>query len=291
MYRNLRQCVADLEATRQLVRIDAPVDANLEIAEIQRRLFRAGGSAVLFTNVIGCRFPMLGNLFGTIERTQYLFRGSIDRLQRLVALQVDPADVMRRPRLYLRTPWAARLARPKRVRSGPVLRCETTLAELPQLKCWPGDGGAYVTLPQVYTEDPDAPGLAGAIWACIACSFAAGNMWRAARSGCTIRSTAASPPITPPPCAATSRCRSTSSSAAPRHDAGRRDAAARGRERARLGRRARRPARADDLPRPAMPIAAEADFCITGRRCPIGSSPRDPSAITWATTAWRTISR
>ncbi len=160
MYRNLRQCVADLETTRQLVRIDAPVDANLEIAEIQRRVFRAGGPAMLFTNVVGCRFPMLGNLFGTIERARYIFRNSIERLQRLVALQVDPADVMRRPRLYWRTPWAAWLARPKRVHSGPVLSCETTIGELPQLRSWPNDGGAYITLPQVYTEDPDAPGVA-----------------------------------------------------------------------------------------------------------------------------------
>ena len=73
MYRNLRQCVADLEATKQLVRIDAPVDANLELAEIQRRVFRAAGPALLFANVVGCRFPMLGNLFGTIERRDTCF--------------------------------------------------------------------------------------------------------------------------------------------------------------------------------------------------------------------------
>ena len=51
------------------------------------------------------------------------------------------------------------MTRPKRVRSGPILECETTIDQLPQLKSWPDDGGAYVTLPQVYTEAPDAPGL------------------------------------------------------------------------------------------------------------------------------------
>jgi 4-hydroxy-3-polyprenylbenzoate decarboxylase len=159
MYRSLRQCVDDLEATGQLLRIDAAVDANLEAAEIQRRVFHAGGPALLLTNVAGCRFPMLCNLFGTPARTRYLFRDSLDRLERLVALQVDPADLMRRPRLYLKTPWSALLTRPKKVRSGPVLACETTIDALPQLKSWPDDGGAYITLPQVYTEDPDAPGF------------------------------------------------------------------------------------------------------------------------------------
>ena len=159
MYRSLRQCVDDLESTGQLLRIDAPVDPNLEAAEIQRRVFRAGGPALLLTNVVGCRFPMLCNLFGTMARTRYLFRDSLDRLERLVALQVDPADAMRRPRLYLKTPWSALLTRPRKVRSGPVLDCETTIDQLPQLKSWPDDGGAYITLPQVYSEDPDAPGF------------------------------------------------------------------------------------------------------------------------------------
>ncbi len=50
--------------------------------------------------------------------------------------------------------------RPKKVRTGPVLANEITLDQLPQLRSWPDDGGAYITLPQVYTEDPEEPGLA-----------------------------------------------------------------------------------------------------------------------------------
>ncbi len=160
MYRNLRQCVDDLEAAGQLVRIDEPIDQELEVAEIQRRVFRAGGPAVFFNHVVGCRFPMLGNLFGTIERMRYIFRHSLRRLEQLVALQVDPADLMRRPRLYLKAPWSALLSRPRKVKTGPVLAREITVSQLPQLKSWPDDGGAYVTLPQVYTEDPDQPGFA-----------------------------------------------------------------------------------------------------------------------------------
>ena len=109
MYRNLRQCVDDLEASGQWCRVDTPVDANLEAAEIQRRVFRAGGPALLLTNVVGCRFSMLCNLFGTMERMRYTFRDSLDRCKRLVTLQVDPADLMRRPRLYLNAPWSALL--------------------------------------------------------------------------------------------------------------------------------------------------------------------------------------
>ena len=160
MYRNLRQCVDDLAATGQLVRVEEPVDAELEVAEIQRRVFRAGGPALFFNHVAGCRFPMLSNLFGTMDRVRYIFRHSLARLEQLVALQIDPADLMRRPRLYLKAPWTALLTRPRKVRTGPVLAREITIGQLPQLKSWPDDGGAYITLPQVYSEDPDQPGFA-----------------------------------------------------------------------------------------------------------------------------------
>lgn len=163
-YRSLRECVEDLEAAKQLVRIEQTVDPHLEAAEIQRRVFQAGGPAVYYASVKGCRFPMVSNLFGTMDRIRYLFRDSLRQVERLVKLAVDPADLFQQPRLYLnlRTPWAAWQARPKKVRSGPVLAKEITIDQLPQLKSWPEDGGAYITLPQVYTEDPDRPGLAHA---------------------------------------------------------------------------------------------------------------------------------
>jgi 4-hydroxy-3-polyprenylbenzoate decarboxylase len=159
-YRTLRECVDDLAATGQLVRIDAPIDPRLEMAEIQRRVFRAGGPALYFANVRGCRFPMLGNLFGTNQRMRHLFRDTLDALARLVRLQVDPADLLRQPRLYLDAPRRAWHSRPRRVHNGPVLANQTTIGELPQLVSWPDDGGAYITLPIVYSEDPDRPGLA-----------------------------------------------------------------------------------------------------------------------------------
>jgi 4-hydroxy-3-polyprenylbenzoate decarboxylase len=158
-YRNLRQCVDDLQATGQLVRLESTIDPCLESAEIQRRVFQAGGPAIYFANVKGCRFPMVSNLFGTMERVRYLFRDTLRAVERLVHLSVDPSDALRRPRLVLDVPWTAWHARPRLVRSGPVLAHETAVDQLPQLKSWPDDGGAYITLPQVYTEDPDCPGL------------------------------------------------------------------------------------------------------------------------------------
>ncbi|MBN2476935.1 MAG: UbiD family decarboxylase [Pirellulales bacterium] len=157
-YRNLGECLRDLERSGQLIRIETPVDPHLEMAEIQRRVFRAGGPAVYYAQPTGSRFPMVGNLFGTLERMRYLFRDALDVVARLVQLQIDPADLLRRPRLHLKTPWHAWSARPRRVKRGPVMIHETSIDQLPQLTSWPDDGGAYVTLPQVYTEHPEHPG-------------------------------------------------------------------------------------------------------------------------------------
>ncbi len=154
-----RQVVDALEAAGQLVRVDVEVDPRLEIAEIQRRVFRAGGPAIYFSNVHGCRFPMVSNVFGTMERMRLLFGDTIDALARLARLQVDPADIMRRPRLYLNSPLHAWHSRPKQVRRAAVFAHETNIGELPQLVSWPEDGGPYITLPQVYSENPDSPGL------------------------------------------------------------------------------------------------------------------------------------
>src|SRR3954467_13279185 len=106
-YRNLRECIDDLERNRQLIRIDAEVDARLEIAEIQRRVCAAGGPALLFTRVKDCRFPVVCNLFGTIDRARFMFRDSLERVRRLVDLKIDPTAGFRRPLRYLSAPWNA----------------------------------------------------------------------------------------------------------------------------------------------------------------------------------------
>jgi 4-hydroxy-3-polyprenylbenzoate decarboxylase len=157
-YSSLRQCIADLERTGQLVRIEQEIDPYLEAAEVQRRVYQAKGPAVYFARVKGCAFPMVSNLFGTPERTRFLFRDTLRAVRHLVELKVDPSAFWRRPWRYRDVPPALWHLRPKRVRTGPVLAQPTTIGHLPQLVSWPRDGGAFITLPQVYTEDADRPG-------------------------------------------------------------------------------------------------------------------------------------
>jgi 4-hydroxy-3-polyprenylbenzoate decarboxylase len=82
-YRNLRDCVADLERTGQLLRIEQEIDPNLEMATIHRRVHEVGGPALLFANVKDCAFPMLSNLFGTPARIRYLFRDTLKAVRHL----------------------------------------------------------------------------------------------------------------------------------------------------------------------------------------------------------------
>lgn len=157
-YRNLTECVRDLERTGQLVRLEQEIDPALEAGAIQRRVYQAGGPALLFTQVKDCSFPLLGNLFGTLERARFLFRDTLESIGRLVQLKTDPAAALRQPLACLKTPMAALTLLPKKVHSGPILAHTTTIGQLPQVKSWPLDGGAFVTLPQVYSESPARPG-------------------------------------------------------------------------------------------------------------------------------------
>jgi 4-hydroxy-3-polyprenylbenzoate decarboxylase len=157
-YASLRACVNDLERTRQLVRIDEEIDPFLEAAEVQRRVYQAQGPALLFTRVKGCQFPLVSNLFGTMERTRFLFRDMLDAVRHLVELKIDPASFWKSPWRYRDVPRALWFLRPRYVGSGPVLDQLTTISALPKIVSWPKDGGPFVTLPQVYTEDVSRPG-------------------------------------------------------------------------------------------------------------------------------------
>jgi 4-hydroxy-3-polyprenylbenzoate decarboxylase len=159
-YTNLQDCLSDLEARGELVRIDTQMDPSIEIGAVQRRVFEAGGPALLFTNVKGTTFPMAANVFGTLDRVRYIFRDTLDTVERLLKLKVDPFAALKRPWQYLGAPRAMWNSMPRTVQEGAVLANTTTISELPHLKSWPMDGGAYVTLPQVYTESPKKPGYA-----------------------------------------------------------------------------------------------------------------------------------
>jgi 4-hydroxy-3-polyprenylbenzoate decarboxylase len=156
---NLQKCVLDLERADHLIRITQEVDANLEAAEIQRRVYEAGGPAILFERVKGCSFPMVSNLFGTSERVHYMFRHTLEAVRRLVELKIDPTQFAKKPLRYAKSPFTALHMLPKYARSGPAIACQTTVDQLPQLKSWPDDAGEFITLPEVYTEDVTKPGL------------------------------------------------------------------------------------------------------------------------------------
>ncbi len=157
-YRNLQECVSDLEKRGMLLRIDLPLDPRLEIGAVQRRVYQAGGPALLFTNPLNCGFPFLGNLFGTLERTRFIFRDTLDDIRRLLDLKINPFSALKNPLDAIKVPFAAFNLLPKTVFSAVALECRTSLSNLPQLVSWPMDGGAFITLPQVYTESPAKSG-------------------------------------------------------------------------------------------------------------------------------------
>lgn len=159
-YRSLKECVIDLERNGMLIRIKEEIDPYLELAEIQRRLYEEQGPAVLFENIKGSQFPAVTNLFGTIERTHFIFRRTLKQVKKIVKLKADPSQFFRSPFKYMDTPWVAMKALPlPSLGKAPVSYGKTQLDQLPQLTSWPMDGGPYVTLPQVYSEDPLKPGV------------------------------------------------------------------------------------------------------------------------------------
>lgn len=158
-YRSTRQCVEDLRRHGYLIEVTDLVDPRLQVAEIQRRVFASGGPAVLFSNVQGCRFPMVSNLFGTIHRARFLFRDTIEGVRRAIELKIDPAVALQKPFRYWKAPLTGLAMRPKWVRKGPVSARTTHIEQLPQLVSWPRDAGGFITLPQVYSQDPSRPGL------------------------------------------------------------------------------------------------------------------------------------
>lgn len=133
---------------------DGPVDCRLEVAEIQRRVYASGGPAVLFTQPTGSRHPVACNLFGSLDQARYLFRHTIERVRKLIELKIDPSRAAVRPWRYAGSALSAASMLPKKVRNGPVLANRISAVDLPQVKCWPRDGGAFVTLPQVLTLEP-----------------------------------------------------------------------------------------------------------------------------------------
>ena len=160
-HRDLRSFLRRLQGDGDLVVIDAPVDARLEVAEIHRRVIAAGGPALLFTNVRGAGFPLVTNLFGTPTRAAQAFgdrpQAFIEGLVGLVRnMPPTPASLWQARGLAA----AAAHIGLRRVSRGPVsdvMTSDVRLDRLPALTVWPEDGGPFVTLPLVMP--PVATGL------------------------------------------------------------------------------------------------------------------------------------
>lgn len=157
-HRSTRDVVNDLRRDGRLIEIADPVDPNLELAEIQRRVYSRGGPGLLFSNVIGTKFPAASNLFASLDQARYLFRDTLENVRRLIEVKVDPSALPKHPFRYAKVPMTALTTLPRKTRRGAVIKNKTRLSDLPQIKCWPDDGGAFVTLPQVLSDDPTAAG-------------------------------------------------------------------------------------------------------------------------------------
>jgi len=160
IYTDLESCLDDLEKHGHLVRVKEEVDPYLEMAAIHLRVFEAKGPALLFEKVKGSNYRAASNIFGTLERSKFIFRDTLQNVQKLIALKSDPISAIKKPFANIGTGLAAIKALPlKNPGSKPVLANEINISQLPLVHHWPKDGGAFVTLPQVYSEDITRPGI------------------------------------------------------------------------------------------------------------------------------------
>ena len=156
-YSSLSACVRDLEKHGHLLRVPFELDPNLEMAALHRAIFERQGPAILFEKVKGSPFPALSNLYGTFDRTRFLFRHTLDRVQKIVELKADPSRLLKNPLRYWRSPFTALTALPRKAWfSKPILAGRTKISQLPLIKSWPMDGGAFITLPQVLSLPPQS---------------------------------------------------------------------------------------------------------------------------------------
>ncbi|GAA0396478.1 UbiD family decarboxylase [Paenibacillus motobuensis] len=162
--KNLRDWIDMLQRENELTIIDAPVDPNLELAEIHRRVIDDEGPALLFTNVKGTPFPVATNLFGTIRRVELAFGPRPEQLANQLVTMLDrimppnPKAIWNERGLIREVLKVGLKSVPKS--KAPILEVckqDAPLRELPKLTSWQLDGGPFVTLPLVYTENPLHP--------------------------------------------------------------------------------------------------------------------------------------
>jgi 4-hydroxy-3-polyprenylbenzoate decarboxylase len=162
-YKDLREFLKLLEAKGLLKRIKAVVDPVLEIAEINDRVVKAGGPALLFENPKGSKIPALVNTFGSFQRMCLALEvESLDDIGGSMLEFLEPEIPTNLIEKLKALPKLKRLADfiPKIVKQGAckevIVRDSPSLDIFPILKTWPGDGGKFITLPMVFTRDPES---------------------------------------------------------------------------------------------------------------------------------------
>jgi 4-hydroxy-3-polyprenylbenzoate decarboxylase len=167
VFRDLRDFIRELEKRGELARVRVPVDPELEITEITDRLSKGPASqnkALLFESVNGSNMPVLINAFGSAARMALALNVSdLEELNHNLAKTIELklpqglGEALNRGRDLLDVLRSIGLG-PKIVKDAPaqeiVVTHQPSLSKLPILKCWPLDGGRYITLPQVITRDP-----------------------------------------------------------------------------------------------------------------------------------------
>ena len=159
-YKSLQEAVEDLEQAGMLIRIHDAVDPYLEMASIQLRAYKEGGPAILFENVKGTKYKALANLYGTMERCKYLFKDTLPKVQDLMLLRGSPMEAFKKPVTGIKSGVAALAALPLKLHTKSADHFdEIRISDLPQIQHWSMDGGAFITLPQVFSENQDRPGV------------------------------------------------------------------------------------------------------------------------------------
>ena len=163
-YRNLREFLEFLESKNEVHYIDAPVSRDLEITEITDRAVKSGGPVLYFRNVEGFSIPIVTNIFGTHQRMAWALgvEKSDDLTQKvrdILGIVKTPPESLFDKLKTLKDMASLAKTQPKTVSSGPCqeiikIGTEADLNVLPHLKCWPDDGGRYITLPLVISRDP-----------------------------------------------------------------------------------------------------------------------------------------
>lgn len=162
MHHNLRSFMKALKKEKEIVEIKTEVDPYLEIPEIHRRVIEEQGPALFFTNVKGSKTPVVTNLFGTERRVDIAFGPKPEAFTKQVVRALDsllpptPKALWKEKALFqqLRRIGMKEVSKQK----APIRQIETesfSLHDLPAVTSWPEDSNPFVTLPLVYTEDPN----------------------------------------------------------------------------------------------------------------------------------------